>query len=94
MAKKLIPYTIYVPEEHYNLLKEHAENRKASSVIRDALGAYFDNTGLYISGYKAAINEAIEIIHRIEDVKSIAIKGVPLGDIIESNLIYLSSQRN
>lgn len=93
MAKKLIPYTIYVPEEYYELLKGHAENRKASSIIRDALGAYFDDKDLYLSGYKRAVEESIDIVKRIDDVKNIAVKGRPLSDIIEANLFYLLSQR-
>ena len=36
-AKRLIPYSVHLPEDVYNKLKEAAGNRKASALVRDAI---------------------------------------------------------
>jgi hypothetical protein len=82
MASKLIPYTVYLPEEHYNSLREYAKERKASSVIRDAICSFLEGNDQYLSGYNKALRDAIKKVNSDSDLKSVAIHSQPLNKIV------------
>ena len=35
--KRMIPYAVHLPEDIYNKMKEAAKERRASSIVRDAI---------------------------------------------------------
>ena len=50
-SKKLIPYSVYLPPEHHKMLKKAAKERKASSLVRDAIVMLLDGGDVFKSGY-------------------------------------------
>ena len=50
--KKLIPYSVYLPPEYHDQIKELAKERKASSTVRDAIQMILDGDGSYDAGYR------------------------------------------
>ena len=74
METKLIPYTVYLPEEHFSKIKALAKERKASGVIRDALCSFLDGDDQYVSGYNKAIKESIKRVKANEELRSISIR--------------------
>ena len=85
-AKKLVPYSVYLPVEHYLKLKEAAKDRKASVLIRDAISMILDGGDAYNSGYNKAIRDAAKIVYDNPEAQMIAIKGKDLGSILTQQI--------
>jgi len=55
-SRKLIPYSVYLPPEYYAKIKQAAQHRQASSLVRDAIVMMLDGGDVYKSGYNININ--------------------------------------
>jgi hypothetical protein len=87
MEKKLVPYSIYLPADYIEKLKVFAQERKASSMIRDAIGTMLEgNSNEFESGYRKGIKDAIDVIDRSKECEMIAVKGRILNDILIDQL--------
>lgn len=85
-TKKLVPYSVYLPMDHYLKLKEAAKDRKASVLIRDAIGMILDGGDAYTSGYNKACRDAAKIVYDSPEAQMIAIKGQDLGSILTQQI--------
>jgi hypothetical protein len=85
-TKKLVPYSVYLPYEHYLKLKEAAKGRKASVLIRDAIAMILDGGDAYTSGYNKAIRDSAQLIYDCKEAQMIAIKGKDLGSILTEQI--------
>lgn len=85
-TKKLIPYSVYIPDDLYKKLKLLAKERKASVLIRDAISMALDGNDAYTSGYNKAIRDASKIIYDNPEAQMIAIKGKDLGSILTQQI--------
>ena len=92
-TKKLVPYSVYLPVEHYNKLKKAAKNRKASELIRDAIGMIVDGQDLYNSGYNKGIKDAAKIVYECDEAQMIAVKGKDLGVILAERIDSLEIKK-
>ena len=90
--KKLIPYSVYLPQKYHDKIKELAKERKASSMIRDAICMILDNGDAYKSGYNQAIRDAIKVIDNNKECEIIHIKGKYLNDILIDQIMLLESK--
>ena len=82
MEKKLVPYSIYLPAEYIEKLKVIAKERKASSMIRDAIAIMLEGNNKHQSGYKKGLRDAIKVIKQNKECGMISIKGESIGDIL------------
>lgn len=85
-TKKLIPYSVYLPLEYHNKLKELAKQRKASVLIRNAIGMLVDGTDAFTTGYNVGIQDAAKVIYECEEAQMIAIKGKDLGVVLSERI--------
>jgi metal-responsive CopG/Arc/MetJ family transcriptional regulator len=85
-TKKLIPYSVYIPENLYKKLKLLAKERKASVLIRDAISMALDGNDAYTSGYNKAVKDAAQLIYDCQEAQMIAIKGKDLGSILTEKI--------
>jgi metal-responsive CopG/Arc/MetJ family transcriptional regulator len=85
-TKKLIPYSVYIPEDLYQKLKLLAKERKASMLIRDAISMALDGNDAYTSGYNKAIKDAAKVVYDNSEAQMIAIKGKDLGSILTQQI--------
>ena len=85
-TKRLIPYSVYLPEEIYQKLREAAKKRKASTLIRDAITMIFEGNDAFTSGYNKAIRDAAQVVYDCEEAQMIAIKGKDLGSILTEKI--------
>lgn len=92
-TKKLVPYSVYLPVEHYNKLKAAAKSRKASELIRDAIGMIVDGQDLYNSGYNKGIKDAAKVVYECEEAQMIAVKGKDLGVILAERIDTLEIKK-
>ena len=89
MERKLIPYSVYLPLEHYQKLKEAAKDRKAASLVRDAIAVVLDGNDAYRSGYNKALQDAAKVIYDCKEAQMIAVKGKDLGVILKDQIELL-----
>jgi hypothetical protein len=70
---KMTPYTVYLPEEHYEKIRSYAKTRQASSVVRDAICSFLDGNTQFVSGYNKALKDAIKKLKAHPELKNISI---------------------
>jgi hypothetical protein len=87
--KKLVPYSVYLPIEYYNKIKEHAKNRKASGMVRDAIIMSLDGGDAFSSGYKKGLRDAITAVDNCKEIEIIAIGGKYLADILAEQILAM-----
>lgn len=91
-TKRLIPYSVHLPEEIFQQLKEAAQNRKASSVVRDAITMYIQRTNEFDAGYNKAIADAIRIVKANPTAKSLSVNGLPVSALLSAAITSLMKE--
>ena len=86
MTKKLMPYSVYLPMEYYDKIKHLAKERKASSMVRDAIVMALDGNDEFKSGYNKGVRDAIKIVDACKDIEMIAIRGKYLNDLLAEQI--------
>lgn len=89
METKLVPYSVYLPREYYDKIKELAKERKASSVVREAIMMIIDGNDEYKSGYNKALRDAIKVIDNNKDVGIVALRGKYIADVLADDINQL-----
>lgn len=89
--EKLIPYSLYLPQEHINKLKAKAKNRKASEFIRDALIMALEGGDKFNSGYNKGLREACKIIRSSKDATAISVNGKTIADSLTEQIEQLEN---
>jgi hypothetical protein len=79
MEKKLIPYSVYLPAEYVNKLKDLAKERKASELIRNAVMMIIDAHDAYTAGYNQGLEDAAQVVYDCPEAQMVAVKGKDLG---------------
>jgi hypothetical protein len=92
-AKKLIPYSVYLPVELHAQLKDLAKDRKAAGLVRDAITMLLSGNDEYTSGYNKAIKDAAKVVYDNEHAQMIAIKGKDLGAILTEQIDLLEIKK-
>lgn len=86
MEKRLIPYSVHLPEEIYKKLKAAAGDRKASALVRDAITLIVEGDDTFNGGYNKAVRDVIETIRGDQWCKTLGIEGQTLADYLEELL--------
>jgi hypothetical protein len=88
-TKKLIPYSVYLPRDYHDKIKELAKQRKASALIRDAIVMLMDGDDTYRSGYNKALRDAAQVVYDCQEAQMVAVKGRDLGAILTDRISAL-----
>jgi len=88
-AKRLIPYSVHLREDIYIALKLAAKQRKATSMVRDAITMIIEGTGPFESGYKKGVRDAIQAVETDEDIQKISFGGKPISENLLTQLEML-----
>jgi hypothetical protein len=91
-SKKLVPYSVYIPQEYYLKLKAAAKERRASVLIRDAIMMICDNQDSYKLGYNRGVADAAKVVYDCEEAQMIAVKGKDLGSILAEKIDLLETK--
>jgi hypothetical protein len=78
--KRLIPYSVHLPKETFDKLKEFAGNRKASALVRDALALILEGDDKFAGGYKKGLRDCIAVIKKHHNANAIAIDNITIAD--------------
>jgi hypothetical protein len=79
-GKRLIPYSVHLSEDVYLALKSHAKDRKASSMVRDAITMLLEGGKPFDSGYNQAIRDVLRVIGKNEQANAISWYDVTVAD--------------
>ena len=93
-AKRLIPYSVHLPEDIYKKLKAAAGERKASALVRDAITIIVDGDDEFNGGYNKAIRDVISTIHNDQWCKVIGIEGQSFAYYLEESLSQMIVSQN
>lgn len=86
MEKKLIPYSVYLPEEHVKKLRKLAKERKASELIRDSIVTMLDGNDQFKSGYNKGLKDAAKVVTSSPVAKMVMVHSRNLGVHIANQL--------
>jgi hypothetical protein len=86
MEKKLIPYNLYLYADHVDKLKKMAGQRKASSMVRDAVSMMLDGKDEYFAGYNRALKDVVSIVDSCKEIEHIAVRGKYLSDVLAEQI--------
>ena len=89
MEKKMIPFSLYLPVEHHQKLKEVAKDRKASALVRDAITMLVDGNDAFKAGYNKAVRDAAKVVYDCQEAQMVAVKGRDLGAILTEQIQLL-----
>ena len=87
--KKMIPYSVYLPAEYHDKIKDLAKERKASGTVRDAIQMILDGDDSYGAGYRKAVKDSIKLIDACKEIEHIAIRGKYLSEVLITQLEQL-----
>ena len=85
-TKKLVPYSVYLPVEHYNKLKAAAKERKATALVRDAITMIVEGDDEFNGGYNKAVRDVISLIHEDQWCRTIGIEGQSFAEYLEDQI--------
>lgn len=87
--RKMIPYSLYLPEDIYLKIKELAKKRKAAPLIRDAISMAINGHDEFTSGYNKGISDAAKVIYESKEAQMIAVNGRDLGAVLTEQIEML-----
>jgi hypothetical protein len=82
----LIPYSVHLRRDIHAKLKEAAGDRKAASLVRDAITSFIEGGAMYDSGYRAGIMDAIATIQKNHSANHVAVGGETIAEILIEQL--------
>lgn len=82
MKQVMRPYSLYLPEEYIQKIKDLAKDRKASALVRDAILMALDGDDNFTAGYNKALRDATKLVDECKEIEVIAIRGKYLADIL------------
>ena len=85
-TKRLIPYSVHLREDIYLKLKGIAKDRKATSLVRDAITMIIEGDDAFNGVYKKAVRDVISLIQFDEWAGSIGIGGQSIADKLVSKI--------
>jgi hypothetical protein len=93
-AKRLIPYSVHLREDIYNKLKLAAGERKASSMVRDAITMIIDGDDAFNAGYNKAIRDVISVFHDDKWCKVLGIEGQSVAYYLQEQILPMLVVQN
>ena len=85
--RKLVPFSFYLPKDQHLKLKELAKERKASTVVRDAISMILDGTdGQFAAGYNQGVRDAAKVVYDCKEAQMVAVKGRDVGAILADQI--------
>lgn len=86
MSKNMVPYSLYLPADQREKLRELAKNRQGAELVRNAIEVMLSGGSEFDAGYNKAMDDAVKVIDAIKEIECIAVNGKYLSDLIANNL--------
>ena len=85
-TKRLIPYSVHLPEDIYEKLKKAAGDRKASALVRDAITLIVDGGDQFSSGYNKGVRDCQNAVKTDKAASGIILNGNNVGAALENKM--------
>lgn len=82
MSKHMVPYSLYLPAEQREKLRELAKNRQGAELVRTAIDAMLNGGSEFDAGYNRGMEDAIKAVGKIKEIEHIAVGGKYLDVLI------------
>jgi len=82
MDKKMIPFSVYLPAEYHERMKQAAQGRRASALVRDAITMIMDGDDAFKAGYNKAVRDASKVVYDCKEAQMVAVNKRDLGAIL------------
>lgn len=82
MSKHMVPYSLYLPVEQREKLRELAKSRGGAELVRNAIEVMLKGGSEFDAGYNKAVDDLIKIVDGIKEIECIAVSGKYLNDLI------------
>jgi len=89
VRKNLIPYSVYLPDEYHKRLRLAAKERKASSIVRDAVIMILDGGDIYKSAYNKGISDAAAVVYACKEAQMVAVNKRDIGVVLAEKINLL-----
>ncbi len=93
-TKRLIPYSVHLPEDVYKKLKAAAGERKASSLVRDAITLILEGDDEFNGGYNKALRDVISMINDDKWCSNVGVNGESFAAYIHKLLEPMMISQN
>jgi len=87
--KRMIPYSLYLPEDIFIEVKKLARERKAAPLIRDAITMIIKGHSEFNAGYNKGIADAAKVIYDSKEAQMIAVNKRDLGVVLAEQIQML-----
>ena len=88
-TKRMIPYSVYIPEQYLAKLREAAKERRASGLVRDALMLILDGGDVYTTAYNKGLDDAAQVVYDNKEAQMIAFNKKDLASILSEQIDML-----
>jgi predicted DNA-binding protein len=86
MSKNMVPYSLYLPADQREKLRELAKNRQGAELVRNAIEVMLTGGSEFDAGYNKAIEDLIKIVDSVKEIECIAVNGKYLNDLLAEKL--------
>ena len=86
MSKHMVPYSLYLPVEQREKLRELAKKREGAELVRTAIDTMLKGGSEFDAGYNKALDDVIRIVDGVKEIECIAVKGKYLNDLLADNV--------
>lgn len=86
MDKKMIPFSVYLPAEYHEKMKQAAQGRRASALVRDAITMIMDGNDAFKAGYNKAVRDAAKVVYECKEAQMVAVNKRDLGAILTETI--------
>ena len=80
MTTKMVPYSLYISEEHRNVLRDLAKKRGGAELVRNAIETMIKGGNEFDAGYN------VKVIDGVKEIECIAVNGKYLNDLLAASL--------
>ena len=89
VRKNLIPYSVYLPAEYHERLRKAAKERKASSIVREAVIMMLDGGDIYRSAYNKGVSDSEDVVYSCKEAQMVAVNKRDIGVILAEKISLL-----
>lgn len=93
MERKLIPYSVYLPIEQHEKLREAAQHRKAATIVRQAIEQFLSGKNSYDAGYVQGLKDAAQVVYDCPEAQMVAVRGKDIGAVLKELIESLGAKK-
>lgn len=86
MTKKMVPYSLYLPEDQREKLRTLAKQRQGAELVRNAIDVMLKGGTEFDAGYNRAIEDIIKLVDSVKEIECIAVNGKYLNDLLANGM--------